>query len=104
MDHEAFEKEMIDHVNRNAEEKHPKEPVITKTDKHAITRGLKHVLLSLITVAMFAASVSGFYVTAIVPGYLAVAAFIASIAASVATVILLYAHGSACMRGKGDAK
>ena len=104
MDHEAFEKEMIDHVNRNAEEKHHKEPVITKNDKYALTRGLKHILISLITVVMFAASVSGFIVTAIVPGYLAVTAFIASIAAAVATFILVYAQGIIRTENRGESK
>ena len=104
MDHNAYEKQMIDHVNRNAEEKNHKEPVITKADKYALTRGLKHILHSLITVVMFAASVSGFIVTAIVPGYLAVAAFIASIAAAVATFILVYAQGltGTVNRGEGN--
>ncbi len=104
MDHDAYEKQMIDHVNRNAEEKQHKEPVITKNDKYALTRGLKHILLSLISVVMFAASASGFIVTAIVPGYLAVAAFIASIAAAVATYILVYAQGLIRTASRGESK
>jgi uncharacterized membrane protein len=104
MDHKAFEKEMTDAVNRNADEKRHgtgtaestasvNQKLFTKTDSTILKRGLKRVGVSLLTTAMFAVSVLGLIVTAITPGYLAVFLFLVSIVAMLAAFILLYAQG-----------
>lgn len=102
MDHEAFEKEMIDGVNRNAAEKRAaapektvvaKERLFTRSDAVALKRGLKRMMIALLTVVLFGIAVFGFIVTAISPGYLAVLLFIASIVALIFAFVFLYAQG-----------
>ena len=111
MDHEVYEKQMIDAVNRNAEEKSkqfnagtPDGKVVTKKDKSALKRGFKRTLLALMTAAMFTISVFGFIATATAPGYLAVAVFITSIAMLGCGFIFLYAQGIGYAESKGESK
>ena len=108
MDHEAYENQMIDGVNRNAEEKSKQVeigssehlakviPLFTKKDSRVLSRGFKCAILALITAASFVFSVAGFITTAMVPGYLAVALFIVSLLMLGCAVILLYALGLIC--------
>ena len=108
MDHEAYENQMIDGVNRNAEEKskHVETssfeytakviPLFTKRDSGILSRGFKCAILALVTLAAFAFSVAGFIITAMAPGYLAVASFIVSLLILGCAFILLYALGLIC--------
>jgi hypothetical protein len=97
MDHEAYEKEMIDRVNRNAEEKSKpakaKQKVFTKADGYKLKRGLVATILALFTTSVFALAVCGFISVAFMSGYLAVLLFITSIMEAVCGFILLYALG-----------
>ena len=111
MDHEAYEQQMIDAVNRNAEEKSkqfktgtPAGKVITKWDKTTLMIGLIRTLFALVTAAMFALSVIGFVAVATTPGYLAVALFIASLVALGCVFVFIYAQGIFCTESKGDDK
>lgn len=111
MDHEAYENEMIDAVNRNAEAKSnqlntgtPNGKVITKRDKTTLKRGFKRTLLALLTAVMFAISVFGFIATATAQGYLAVAVFITSIAMLGCGFIFLYAQGIGYTESQGESK
>ena len=111
MDHEAYEKQMIDTINRNAEEKSKKvevctsnSKVITTADKTTLKRGLKRTILALLTAIMFGFSVTGFITVATAPGYLAVLLFIGSLAALGGAFILLYAQGIVNAESKGDHK
>ena len=100
---DQLEKEMIDVVNHHAEEKtqhtgtseNPatKKRLITKTDARAMKQGLKRVLFALITAATFALAVFCFIVTATATGYLAVLSFLAAIALTIWTIVLVYAQG-----------
>lgn len=97
MDHEAYENEMMDAINRHGEEAAEKEVklnrVVTKNDARTVVRGLKRTLLALLTAALFAIAVLGFIVVAKAPGYLAVVLFFASVLALICSFILLYAQG-----------
>lgn len=100
MDHEAFENEMIDTVNRHAEEQSgqvkigiPKVKVITKKDTSALKTGLKRMVVALFTAFLFALSVFAFIVTATATGYWAVLSFFAAIVLMVWAIIFLYAQG-----------
>lgn len=101
MNHEEFEKEMIDGVNRNAEEKSmccenavtTEQSLFTKTDVTILTLGLKRMVIALFTAVLFAISVCGFIVTALARGYLAVLLFFASVLALVCSIVFLYAQG-----------
>lgn len=66
---------------------------MNKTDVTILKRGLRRVGAALLTTATFAVSVLGFIVTAIVPGYLAVLLFLASVFATAIAFTLLYAQG-----------
>ena len=113
MDHEAYESQMIDAINRHGEAatQEPEEKswsqVVSKGDTRVIARGLKRVLLALLTAAMFAIAVIGFITVAIATGYLAVVLFFASILALAASFILLYAQGitpKMTQESKGESK
>jgi len=117
MNHEAFEKEMIDAVNRNAEEKAEqfelgvsentptqKRPVVNKQDARILKRGLKRTMLALWTVMQFAIAMLGFITVATAPGYLAVVLFFVSVLILVIAIVLLYAQGITYVESKGDRK
>lgn len=114
MDHEAYENEMINSVNRHAEANDwhttfastvpAKKSVFTKTDVRALKQGLKRTLLALLTAALFAIAVLGFIAVATAPGYLAVVLFLASIVATGCAFILVYAQGIIYVGSKGDSK
>ena len=104
MDHEAYENEMIDFVNRNAEEKSlnastleskvtARTPLMNKMDANILKLGLKRMLIAIITAALFFFSVCGFIAVATATGYLAVFIFLTSIVAMVCAFIFLYAQG-----------
>ena len=102
MDHEAFEKQMIYTVNRNAEEKKVENIVITKTDKRTFKRGLMRSLFALLTAVIFALAVFCFIATAQAPGYIAVVLFIAGIITSFCGILFLYAQGLGNVESNGD--
>ena len=115
MDHDAYENEMIEAINRHgeaaAEEVATEEAteakwsmVMNKSDARVIVRGLKRILLALLTAATFAIAVIGLIVVATAPGYLAVVLFFASILAMVCSFVLLYAQGIICIESKGESK
>ena len=107
MDYEAYERQMIDGVNHNAEKKSkqfniggPENKVSTKmislfnkNDKRILVRGLKRTLLALLTAMMFALSVCCFVAVATTPGYLAVILFFAALMTMGCAFVLLYAQG-----------
>ena len=66
---------------------------MNKTDVEILKRGLRRMGLALLTTAMFAISVLGFFAVATAPGYLAVLMFIGSVFAMMAAITLLYAQG-----------
>lgn len=101
MDHEAYEKEMIDSVNRNAKE-HTK--VVTKTDKAMLKAGFGCVLVSLYTAGLAFLSVWCLIQVVKAPGYLAVLLFLASIFVGICAFILLYALGTTVTKGWGEGK
>lgn len=115
MDHEVFEKEMFDGVNRHAEENSKcsentipvKRRLFTKKDAAYLAKGLRCMVFAIVTAAMFAISVLGFIRVASLTGYLAVVMFIVSIASLVTAIIFLYALGilvKAPVESKGDDK
>ena len=115
MDHEAYENEMIDGVNRHTKEwdqitfdseitPTEKNRVVTKTDTRALRQGFKRMVLALFTTALFALSIFCFIVTATATGYLAVFLFFSAIVLMVWAVIFLYAQGVADVGSKGDSK
>ena len=106
MEFDAYEEQMINVVNRNAEEKSkcsesgtpdsaakPKQKLFTKTDSAALKLGLKRMMVALFTAILFAISILGLIITAIAQGYLAVLLFLASIVVLGCAFIFLYAQG-----------
>ena len=104
MDHEAYENEMIDAVNRHAEEKSQRtitwdSPVpemrspVDKKDTEILKRGIRRTVLALVTALVFALAVFSFIATATAPGYLAVFLFITGLATLACVLVLLYAQG-----------
>ena len=107
MDHEAFENEMIDTVNRHSGEwdqlsfdgefpepiKKHKFKVFSKEDASALKTGLVRVLAALCTAFLFGLSVFAFIATATATGYWAVILFLAAIVLMVFAFIFLYAQG-----------
>ena len=111
MDHEAYENEMMDVINRHGEDAAAKEEtkakwsmVMNKNDARVVARGLKRTLLALLTAAMFAIAVIGLIAVANAPGYLAVILFFTSILALGGSFILLYAQGIIRVESKGESK
>ena len=107
MDHEAFEKEMINSVNRHSEKwdqitfdgEFPEEvnnhkvKVFDKKDASALKTGLKRMTVALATAFLFALSIFCFIITATATGYWAVILFFAAVVHMVWAFILLYAQG-----------
>lgn len=107
MDHEAFEKEMIDTVNRHSGEwkqitfdgefaeapKSHKVKIITKKDVSTLATGLKRMLVALFTAILFGLSIFAFIATATATGYWAVILFIAAIVLMLWAFIFMYAQG-----------
>lgn len=115
MPYEEYENEMIDTVNRHAEEQvtftgdleskpAPKKSVFTKTDARTLKQGLKRMLVALFTAGLFTLSVFDFIAVAKATGYWAVLCFFAAIIAMVLAFVLLYAQGIAPDESKGDDK
>ena len=101
MDHEAYEKEMIDSVNRNAE---GKAKLVTKADKAMLKAGFGCVLVSLFTAGLAFLSVWCLIRVVKAPGYLAVLLFLASIFVGIVSLTLLYALGIAVTKATGEVK
>ena len=110
MDHESYENEMMDAVNRHGESADQKiidassSPVVNKNDVRVVARGLRRTLIALLTAAKFALAVIGFITVAKAPGYLAVLLFFASILALGCSFILLYAQGIIHVESQGESK
>lgn len=111
MDHEAYENEMIDAINRHGEEAvdesvklSNRNRVVTKNDAIVVIRGLKRTLFALLTIALFAISAIGFITVASVQGYMAVVLFFASILGIVFAFVLLYAQGVVHIESRGESK
>ena len=67
---------------------------MNKTDVNALKRGLRRMVIALLTVVTFVVSLLGFIAVAMVPGYLAVLAFFVSVFAAGFSFVLLYAQGT----------
>lgn len=103
MDHTKFENDMIDEVNRNAEENADRpyvfdipvidRPVTKEKDIRVLLRGVKRTVIALCTILSITSSVYGFIAVAKATGYIAIAIFMASIFLLLASGILLYAQG-----------
>lgn len=115
MDHEAYENEMIDGVNRHADEKDlyadafestvtTKKSVFAKTDVKALKLGLKRTMLAILTALLFALAVLCFVVVATAKGYWAVMLFFCALIFLVCGYIFLYAQGITRVGSKGDNK
>ena len=113
-DHDVYEKEMIDMVNRHAEDKSQnstpqstvvaKTKVFTKRDVISLGRGLKRMIIALITAFLFALSVFSFFLVAKAPGYWAVVVFFGAVVLLIVAFTLLYAQGIVPDERKGDDK
>lgn len=111
MDHEAYESQMIDTVNRNAEEKNrqagtaetpvAKKKLLTKADVKALKHGGKRVLVALFTTILFILSIVSFIAVATAKGYVAVILFISGIVLLVWAFIFLYAQGITKIESRG---
>ena len=115
MDHDAFEKEMIDGVNRHSGEwdqisfdsEFFEAPKTTKTkgaDMKTLGRGLKRMLLALVTALWFAISGSCFILVATAKGYGAVLIFFAALVFLMFGLVFLYAQGIIDVESRGVAK
>ena len=111
MDHKAFENEMIDAVNRNAEARSkrvrtaaPESKVFTKKDVAFLKIGLKRTGIALLTIVLIAMAVAGFIATATATGYWAVILFLLSVVISILAFIFLYAQGIVLANNRGESK
>ena len=115
MDHETYENQMIDSINRHAEEKNrctgtsentikAKRRVFTKTDVNTLKRGLKRTMIALLTTVLFGLSVFSFIAAATATGYWAVILFFSAIVLLGWTFVFLYAQGVTDAESKGDSK
>lgn len=100
MDHDAYEKHMIDEVNRNAveytdapERTNPERRVFTKADAKALRRGFKRMVVALFTALLFGLSIFAFIAAASATGYWAVILFFSAVVLTIWTVIFVYAQG-----------
>ena len=107
MDHEEYERQMIDMVNQNAEEKSNLSNInsfenkatkkmfslLNRNDKRILVLGLRRTLLALLTTIVFAISVCCFIAVAMAQGYLAVVLFFAALMTMGFAFVLLYAQG-----------
>lgn len=95
---DKYEQEMIDAVNRHAEEQSrhvctQETPSKTKANAKTLGRGLGRMLLAVLTAVMFAISVYGFIVVASETGYWAVLLFTVSVVNLFWAFVLLYTQG-----------
>ena len=109
MDHEAYESEMMDAVNRrkgdaNKQAEIKWSQVVNKNDARVVARGLKRTALALLNAATFAIAVIGFITVAKVTGYWAVLMFFVSLILLAASLILLYAQGIIRVESQGESK
>ncbi len=115
MDHEAYENEMIDRVNRHADEKDlyadafestvtTKKSMFAKTDVKTLKLGLKRTMLAVFTAVLFALALFCFVLVATARGYWAVILFFAALVFMVGGYIFLYAQGITQVGSKGDNK
>jgi hypothetical protein len=77
---------------------------MNKADWKVLKKGLKRLALSLFTAALFAVSVYGFVVTALVSGYVAVLLFVTSVVTTGSGFLFLYAHGLDGTEDQGESK
>jgi hypothetical protein len=114
MDHETFESQMFDSVNRHADEAGD-QPVLNtpdnltkgrkitnEKDARVLSRGIARTVLALVTAVTVGVSVVGFIEVAKATGYLAVLLFIASLLTLVISGTLLYAQGIDAKTHKGS--
>jgi Flp pilus assembly protein TadB len=108
MDHNECEKQMIDMVNRHAEENcqqtGTQEKVFTKDDARTMGIGIKRTILALVTAGLFALAVNSFLMVGTKVGWWAVVAFLAGIVLLLLAVFLLYAQGITKVGKSGDDK
>jgi 1,4-dihydroxy-2-naphthoate octaprenyltransferase len=105
MDHEAYENEMMDAVNRHKEEVNKMTQVKwNKNDTRVVVRGIKRTLIALLNAAAFAISVLCFITTATVTGYWAVLMFFVGLLTLAAAFMLLYAQGIIRVESQGEGK
>lgn len=115
MDHEAYENEMIDSVNRHAGESGryvgtyestgiTKKRLLPKAETTALTRGLKRMLVAIFTAVLFALSILSFILVATATGYWAVFLFFAAVVLLIWAFVFLYAQGITDAESKGDDK
>jgi hypothetical protein len=107
MDHDAYENEMMDTVNRHREEAAKKAKVkwsmvVNKNDARVFARGLKRTLIAMLTAVTFAAAVMCFITVAKVTGYWAVLMFFVALIVLAASLVLLYAQGILRVESQGD--
>lgn len=112
MNHEAYENQMLDGVNRHAEEKiqhtgtaktQVAKRLLTKADAQALKQGLKRVAVALVTALTSALAVFSFIAVTWSSGYWAVALFLGAILLTIWTIILVYAQGIT-NESQGDGK
>lgn len=108
MDHEAYEKQMIDIVNRHSEEFSEEtctvDSTLTESDAQTMSRGIKRIVVAALTVFVFVVSVHFFAAVATATGYWAVVLFFVAIWLMLAAVVLMYALGIDNVRSRGDSK
>ena len=66
---------------------------MNKSDVRTLKRGLRRVLVALITAGIFSIATLGFIAVAFMQGYLAVLVFLVSLAVLGFAIVLLYAQG-----------
>ena len=115
MNHEAYEKEMIDTVNRHSAEWDQltfadEFPDTKKGSKHkgedarTLRRGLKRMAIAILTAIVFLLTVFTYIAVATATGYAAVLLFFLGVVLTVVTYILLYAQGVTQVESKGGSK
>jgi ABC-type polysaccharide/polyol phosphate export permease len=113
MNHDAFEQEMIDTVNRHAEETSTstnestaavKKSVFTKTDVMKLKLGVKCTALALITALLSVLAALCFIAVASATGYWAVALFFIAIVLLFWAIVFLYAQGIIHAERQGERK
>ena len=101
MNHDVYENQMIDSINRHAEEQSQytgapaKNRLVNKKNARTLGRGISRMLFALLTAVLFAISVYGFIVVASVTGYWAVLLFNVSIVNLFWACVLVYTQGRA---------
>ena len=107
---DKYEQEMIETVNRHAEEQSrytctQDTPSKAKANAKNLGRGFVRMMFAVLTAVMFAISVYGFIVVASVTGYWAVLMFTVSVANLFWAFVLLYTQGrtrKTNAEGQGD--